>query len=193
MLDRKIIEFSWKELEIGFSRMFKGDSNIIFDANQKSEYFQRFNNSYDQIRNKYMKSDVEFLDRHKVAALIISTAIECGIVKPLKVEENFIFIGLEKLALSVGLSYMQTSLNKELRARSIKPEVKKFILPHALSCNTDYFDILSRNLYYVSSDRKNTLGFKLNVLDLANTLFLIEYITLLRLGIDPDQLSSFTN
>ena len=131
MLDRNIIEFSWKELEIGFSRMFKGDSNIIFDANQEKEYFQRFNNSYDQIRNKYMKSDVEFLDRHKVAALIISTAIECEIVKPLKIEENFIFIGLEKLALSVGLSYMQTSLNKELRVRSIKPEVNKFILPHA--------------------------------------------------------------
>lgn len=45
--------------------------------------------------------------------------------------------------------------------------------------------LCARNLYYAKTD------YKLNPLDLADRLFLVEYIALMKEGIDPDTLKDY--
>lgn len=62
-------------------------------------------------------------------------------------------------------------------------EIKE--LPNAQSCGTPYMEIMCRNLYYAKND------YKLNPLDLADRLFLVEYIALTKEGIAPDILKDY--
>ena len=56
----------------------------------------------------------------------------------------------------------------------------EYIMPRALVCETDYETIICRNLYYAKT------YYDLNPIDLANTLFLLEQFTLLKLDVDLD-------
>ena len=44
-------------------------------------------------------------------------------------------------------------------------------MPTDMACKTDYFDILTHNLYFSRND------YMLNPLDLVDKLFLLEYLT----------------
>lgn len=130
-----------------------------------------------------MYDDVQELDRHKLAAIIICSIIKADAIQsiyPYKAKE-YIFDGNEKIALDIGLSYMNASLKKLLSRRPQEGEkFDDFILPKASMCDTEYISIMCRNLCYAKRD------YKLNPIDLANTLFLLEYITLIQVGINPE-------
>lgn len=175
------IESIWEA--IGKAQEIYAENNeISFDITdaKKNSFSKKFQQTYFDIKKKYMKPDVIALDRHKVAAIIICTIIEEDIVKPTKeIDKNTIFLGSEMIALSVGLSYMQRSLNDILSELSIPKIINGYYMPTAMACQTDYFDIMARNLYF---SRKS---YVLNPLDLADKLFLIEYLTLESEMIDP--------
>lgn len=164
------------------NELYSKSDDIEFDISpeKKKDFSDSFEQEYNRIKETYMASNVNFLDRHKVAAIIICTIIkERIIINKRELDSNSIFMGLEMIALSVGLSYMQRELNDFLRRKGETKLVNSYTMPIAMACDTDYFDILSRNLYFANRD------YKLNPLDVADKLFLLEYITLKEKRIDP--------
>ncbi len=157
--------------------------NFHYNPDSEKNFFQVFDLYYNDIKTKVMYDDVQELDRHKLAAIIICSIIKANAIQcihPYK-EKEYIFDGNEKIALNIGLSYMNASLKKLLSRRPHEAEkFTDFIFPKASMCNTEYVSILCRNLCYAKRD------YKLNPIDLANTLFLLEYITLMQININPD-------
>lgn len=152
-----------------------------FKLNTNSEYvfFQKFDEFTEIVKSNFMKTDIVDLDRHKVAAIIICSIVECSVLKTnYECNEDELFDGNEKIAVNIGLSYMRATLIKMLDTTSEKDKFVDFYFPKALMCDTDYITILCRNLYYA---RKN---FILNPLEIANTLFLLENISLIKSNID---------
>ncbi len=89
------------------------------------------------------------------------------------------------MAMRVAIDYMIASLNRKLKEKGKSIEVNGITYPVALSCKTPYFEICCRSLYYA---RKH---YMLNELDIADRLFLLEYITLKDIGINPSILKEY--
>lgn len=162
----------------------KSDSRICFHQERKQTFFDRFQELYDYILNNFMavEKGITALDRHKVTAIITICGIESGFVSMDDVPDGGVFLGKEIISLSVALSFMQASLNEQLKKVGVNKEIKKFEFPKAWTCNTDYFDIMVRNLYYSQQH------WKINPLELSEKFFLIEYIELEKNEIDPEVL-----
>ena len=177
---RKAVNSIWEALEM--AKEIYSDTDLAFDLSEekKETFYSDFKAEYEHIKKEYMRPDVSALDRHKVAALTICKIIEHNIISTnKKLTNGEIFLGSEMIALSVGLSYMQRALNQILHSKSIPKKINSYHMPTALACKTDYFDILARNLYFAKKD------YKLNPLDIADKLFLLEYVTLEMEMIDP--------
>lgn len=180
-----LIENVWDLLENEYNKYSQENPNFRFDKAKKDCFKKLFSKEYDDVMNRYMDSSVEYLDRHKVAALIIVSILETNAIWYENLNEDYVFIGAELLALKVGLAYMVEKLNEKLYSRGVDKKLEKINFPNAQSCNTSYMDIICRNLYYAKTD------YKLNPLDLADRLFLVEYIALSSEGIDPDILKDY--
>lgn len=158
-------------------------NNFMFNIDSKEKFFYYFEKYYNFIKANVMYDNVQELDRHKLTAIIICSIIKAdplNSILPYK-ENEYIFDGNEKIAVDIGLSYMNTSL-KQLLSNRLNEErkFKDFIFPVASMCDTKYISIMCRNLYYAKK------YFELNPIDMANTLFLLEYITLLQVDIKPE-------
>ncbi len=177
----------WTLLEKEYEAYNKQNKN--FTANLTDEKKQAFHdlcdNKYDYIMKKYMDPSVMFLDRHKVAAIIIISLLELDIIHYENMDNDYVFIGAEVVALKVGLAYMVEKLNEKLKDRGVQKRVEMFEFPNAQSCKTPYMEIICRNLYYCKTD------YVFNPLDLSDRLFLVEYIALMKMGIDPDILKDY--
>lgn len=79
---------------------------------------------------------------------------------------------------------MQAQLNKLLDLKNEK-KIDRYVMPIPFSCETNYFDVICRNLYYEenSKDEDGEKLWRLNPLQLANTYYLIELYTLEHNGI----------
>lgn len=180
-----LIENVWDLLSNEYNKYGQQNSNFEFDITKKEAFEKFFTQSCDKIIKKYMDASVETLDRHKVAALIVISILEVDAISYINLDDDCVFIGAELLALKVGLAYMIEKLNEKLEAKGVNKKIETFIFPNAQSCGTSYMDIMCRNLYYTKND------YKLNPLDLADRLFLVEYIALFHEGIDPDVLRDY--
>lgn len=181
---RQLIESVWESIKKA-QQLYSDKQHVNFDVSdiKKDSFSKKFQEAYDVMKKKYMSKDVVALDRHKVAALIICTIVDEEIVTYTKnLDPNYIFLGNEMVALSVGLSYMQRSLNDRLQELSINKKINGYHMPTAMACKTDYFDIFARNLYFSKTN------YVLNPLDIADKLFLIEYLTLKNEMIEPNLL-----
>lgn len=170
----------WELLSEEFSKLNHENPNIIFDTAQKDKFEDIFLKSYKNVLERYMDKSVKNLDRHKVAAIIIISLLEVKPISYVGLDNSYIFIGNELTALKIGLAYMCEMLNEKLSKKGITTKLEQFDFPNAQSCDTSYMNIMCRNLYYAETD------YVLNPLDLADRLFLIEYIALSKNGIDPD-------
>lgn len=181
---RKTKEQIWSMFDEVCKDMQKDNDKIQFHPEQKQIFFKIFQEIYDCILNNCMAVDkgITALDRHKVTAIITISGIESDFVSMNEVASGVTFLGKEVVSLSVALSFMQATLNAQLKSVGIDKEIKEFIFPKAWTCNTDYFDIMVRNLYYSQQ------YWKMNPLELAEKFFLIEYITLEKYGIDTEVL-----
>lgn len=175
-------EATWNLFIKETDNMIQSDSNLKFHKEKYSLYRKEFEEEYNHIKDCYMKNEVQFLDRHKVAAIIIVSLIKVEPISYYKKEkaDKKIFIGTYFTAISVGLSFMLGVLNDKLESNKIK-RIEKYDFPPQMCCDQSYFDVLCRNLYILNSENR------LYPIDLANILFWIETYTLSKNGIDNTQ------
>ena len=176
----------WKLVKLGVNS--EVDMGISFHEERFNVFASCFEKNYKNILNHYMSSDVKALDRHKVTAILIISLIETEPLEIANLPPNKIFLGNENLALQIGLSYMQHELNDVMQEKGIKRKIAQYNMPMPISCNTSYIDVMGRNLYFSKSVDEWGDEWGLNPLELAERLFLIEYITLMCEGINPYEL-----
>lgn len=168
----------------------KYPTNFKYNDESEQNFNRNFDHFYNYIKFNVMYDNVQELDRHKLAAIIICSIIKSKVLQviPPYSEDQYVFDGNEKIAVNIGLSYMSSALKQLL---SSEPEEAKkfsdFIFPKASMCDTDYISILCRNLCFAQKH------YELNPIDLANTLFLIEYITLIQVSISPETMKQLCN
>lgn len=158
-------------------------AEMTFDNGSMSNFVNLFTKKYDEVMDRFMDDSVESLDRHKQASILILCTIECKVLSPIRrISEDEIFIGEQQIAFLLGLSYMKDRLNEILEANGQKP-IEKYQFPNAFSCATEYFDILTRDLYLQTHKDDSVY-----ILFLSHVLFLIEYYTIKELGVDMNVL-----
>lgn len=165
-------------------QMMQDDSDIVLDYAAVHYFSDTFDMLYKNIKEEFMKNSVVYLDRHKVAAIIIIAFVRTNALGYGKQLDNSMFWGNYKLAISVGLSYMLDRLNNELREKDCKTIITKYIMPEVFMDEMPYIDVLARNIYI--SEIQNVSD--VNVITLAEKLFMIEYITIQAYGISPNVL-----
>lgn len=154
-------------------------SNVNFQRNSKDAFIKDFEEKYKEILNFYMDSKDGDLDRHKQAAILLYCTLKNKLFKYNgKVDPDKIFVGCEQMGLLLCLSFMKDMLNNILKEIDEKP-INEYVFPEAFSCKTEYFDILTRDIYL-----QNYKDSGVYILFLSNILFFIEYTTLER--IRPD-------
>lgn len=176
-----VIRVIWDALKASCEWYIRKDSRLIFHDDLFETFRQKFIELYGSIMKKYMKPGVFELDRHKVASITIITSIQTGVIS-YKDEEShpeIIFLGQEMISTEVALTWMLRGLNTKLKEFGQSASIDHYYMPVAFACPTPYFEIFCRNLYFARID------YQLNPLDIAEKLFLLEYITLLDTAIDP--------
>lgn len=178
----------WDIVKIGADAMCAEDSKIRFKESQKHVFENSCKKIYDDIL-EYMEDKKNPLDRHKMTAIFIISVIKAEVLETTNKDEDAVFVGNYVLASEVGFSYMRKALNEKLEEKlegKTEP-IQEFYFPQANSCSTDYFRIFYRNLYFANTNSE----WNLNPLDIAERLFLIEYLTLEHNQIQPDILKEY--
>lgn len=182
---KQIIEAVWDSLKSEVEFYKKKDPNIEFATEKFEDFGKAFRVLYNHIKDEYMEESVDNLDRHKVAAIIIVVTLECELITYKKVlKDNQVFLGQEMIVAQLALSWMLRNLNEVLEEKGQQP-VRSYHMPEAFACPTPYFEILCRNLYFSKRD------YVLNPLDIAEKLYLIEYITVFKKGRDLSVLKEY--
>ena len=154
--------------------------DISFNTGEIDEYIIKVKEKYDCYKNKYLRDEVEYLDRHKMAAILVTCGVECKIINSKKTsgktDDEKIDIGVQKILLLAAFDYLLAIINSKIDAKSGKTvdRIKKISYPEAFTCPTQFIDILSRTLYYAEKD------YQLNEMELAEKFFLLEYISILK-------------
>lgn len=176
-----VIKVIWNALKDSCQWYIREDSRLIFREERFDTFRQKFIELYGSIMKKYMKPGVFELDRHKVASITIVASIETGIIscKNEKSHPGIVFLGQEMISTEVALTWMLRGLNTKLKEFGQSASISHYYMPTAFACPTPYFEIFCRNLYFAR------INYQLNPLDIAEKLFLLEYITLLDKEIDP--------
>lgn len=185
---RETVRSAWDLLSVAYKQNIGNDSNFTFDESLFDKCYSQFQYWHKTIQKYYMKDSKKELDRHKIAAILTISIIESkAICCKTALPDDQIFIGSQLLAVTCGLSYMQDQLNQILIENNYRT-IDKFDLPTPLSCDTDYLEVLARNLYFqeYGKDSDGKKIWSLNPLSLANEYFLIEYMTLLNRHIPID-------
>ncbi|MEY8522009.1 hypothetical protein AALA90_03130 [Lachnospiraceae bacterium 38-10] len=176
---KETVQAAWKVLEKAYVVAKSDNPGLKFNNKAFDECYLHFKQWRKLLMEQFMKPEVMELDRHKIAAILTISIIES---KAISYEGNLddkIFLGTQLLAVTCGLSYMQSQLNKILSMKNEK-QINKYVMPIPFSCETNYFDVIARNLYYeehVKDSNGNNL-WGLNPLQLANTYYFIELYTL---------------
>lgn len=178
---KQTIERTWELLENTVKQINKKKSGVLLEGDSYKRFDDNFREMYHEIKERYMENTVRNLDRHKIASIIIVSILKSNaIVYQGEIEQGEEFFGQYLIAASVGITFMQNQLNALLIEKNKGP-IKNLWFPDALSCDTPYFEIFCRNLYY--SNNNDAWG--INPLDIAEKLFLLEYMTMEKCGIDP--------
>jgi len=158
----------------------EGQSGCVFttDDSKKVEFITLFNGKYAAMR-EHMLDQKSFLDRCKVAAIIIDCVLESGFAQPIDPEKT---VAKEMLALDLGLEILLLLLNIKLKEVGKRP-VDRIFLPDSNYSVNAYDYVLARSLRL---DRE--MGRSVGLFELAGHMFLLEQITLLKNNIDPKKL-----
>ncbi len=185
----KTAEYSWDALEKCFEKdIHPKYPEIEFNKIKKEQFKRTFCESYKYVKAKYMTEDTECLDRHKQAAILICCVLKEDILVSQKIPEGKEFVGKYSLALSLGLAFMLDRLKERFDETGIEEEINDLTDIIAFACPTNYFDVLFRNLYFEEKEQGSVF-----VLTLANTLFLLEYIALMKKNIPFEKLREYND
>ncbi len=178
----------WKVIGKNAEQMREQYPSLVFHDEKKEEFDQEFKRQYQETMSRFMTDSTKELDSHKQAALIIICCLKIGVIEYSEDagEDNkecqTIPLVSQIIAVNTGLSFMQSYLSERLRKKKISTQVEQYYFPVAFACNTPYGNIMCRILYY---EQHKEHGMDFNVLELADRLFLLEYINLLQYGIEP--------
>lgn len=182
-------EKMWQAIQESFDfwNQKEKSQQLIFHSERKEKFIEAFAEHYEFIMDNFMTTETKALDTHKQVAIMLVSAWEANAIEQVSCEEGQIPLGCQAVLLDVAFSYLEQSINKKLEDIKVRPI--KLRLPKALACDTSYFNILRRMLYYelVLEGEQNNKGYCMayNILDWSDRFFLLEYITLLENGIDP--------
>lgn len=171
---------AWNALKNYYEKNKNGSlANVTFKDDSKESFVLDFETKYNEIKKLYMSTPEGNLDRHKQAAILLYCTTKNKVFGYKgEIDNDKIFVGCEQLGLMLCLSYMKDMLNNILEEINEK-KIDKYIFPTAFSCQTEYFDILTRDIYLQ--------GYKdagVYILFLSNIFYFIEYNTLK--DINPD-------
>lgn len=174
------IEHTWDIFYMEAARFIKEGAPIRFDETKKGEYIKVFIRHYNTIMDAFM-IDTPELDAHKQAAIVMISCLESqAVIVVEEPDEGTINILPQIIAVNIGLSFMNNALNALLDKMN-KEKISRYFLPIPFACNTPYYEIMCRLLYY----EQNRSDISFNVLEMADRLFLLDYINLLRNDINP--------
>lgn len=179
----------WAALQeaCAFWNQKEAEEKLTFHSERKKEFIDFFAKYYETIKGQFMTPETKALDTHKQAAIMLISAWEANAIEQTPCEEGQIPLGCQAVMLDVAFSYLEQSINRKLEDIRVRPI--KLKLPEALACDTSYFNILRRMLYYElpTRGRQGSEKYKMNynILEWSDRFFLLEYITLLENGIDP--------
>ena len=184
----KITEGVWQTITEAYEGYKSNYPELVFHNDKKEEFNSLYKEKYMDVMNMFMTDDTSELDSHKQAALITICCLQLNIIEYPKISSDNndeLFIIPQMIAIGVGLSYMLQCLNELLRVKNIKKQISQYYFPIALACNTPYEKIICRILYF----EQNHIGnMEFNVLELADRYFLLEYLNLLQIGVEPPML-----
>ena len=169
----QIKEVLWKAILNETEKIMKVDSAVVMYTDAKDLFFKNFDYYYSLVLDKFMKTNNQNLDRHKIAAIAICSILKSNILGIASGEKsrqivNNIFLANEKLALNIALNIIETNLKNEIDDIPYDEVFNEFVFPKPLSCERDYDEVICRDLYYAKT------YFELNPLSIANFLFLLE-------------------
>lgn len=176
----KFYEEIWQNVKIACR--YVENENIKFDETKRELYEKKCKELITVVK-QYMNTSSETLDRHKMAAILIIAIIKSEPLICEKVISDSVFVANYVVAVEVGLSYMRELLNDILEELE-ENMIDKYFFPESWTCENGYFRVFYRNLYFTNIN----IEWGLNPLDIAEKLFLLEYITLLKKGINPEKL-----
>lgn len=182
----EIYNIAWSSLE----KFLKDSNTLILQDNSMSKFTESCEELHKKIISEYMKSpspesdDEIQLDRHKLAAVIaisLSKGNYVGYTKDL--EADSILLGRYLAAIYVACSLVEKDMNNDLKAAGLisKYDIITLCLPEPIICDTKSANTLARMLIW---EERKKVDDCIRVLELANTLFLIEQYTLLINDID---------
>lgn len=175
----------WRAIKDTLKKYRQKDKKIIFN-DDFIKFRNGFTNRYNKIMTDYMKDDVRELDRHKIVAIMIVVCIEDEIITYSAKQDKMVSLAPYAIAVEVGLNWMYMGLKSELDKAGCSHTIQEYYMPAAFTCPTSYFNIFCRNLYYA-----NMYWSGLNPLDIAERLYLLEYITLQKNYVSPDVLKNY--
>lgn len=167
----------YKKINLLWNQIIKhlenvNNDGITINKNSYALFENVFCEMYDHVKNVYMDKSVNYLDRHKVGAIIIYSLLRVPVINYISEKADEIEIKKYQLALSAGLSYMQYELNHSRVINHEKP-IDKYTFPPIMYGDISYKDNLIRLLYFEDKEKNY------NVLSLAHLLFFIETYSLL--------------
>lgn len=178
-----LVKSIWNNIYTGIMYETGRDKNVDCAKDGKKKFQKKFIDLYHEISNKFMEDPTGALDRHKVAAIIMITIIDIDLLQSKlpngKTSDNKSYYGKYILAMNSGLDYLLGEINNVLKKEKTGKQLSTYYFPKATSCHTDYSKIFFRNLYYAEKN------YKLNPLDIAERLFLLEQLTFMKFDIDP--------
>ena len=181
-------EVAWETVLEDYKRNkenYEKSKKVIFHEDRKTVFFECFNKQ-EQICRRFMKESTKELDSHKLAAILTISLLESDVWEHIESNDGEISIVPEYVAVTVALGYMQNILNDYLEKLNVSTRIENYIFPIALVCDTPYIEIICRTLYYENNPKYE--NWQLNIMELSEKYYLLEYITLLHYGIDPLEL-----
>lgn len=178
----------WEVIGENSEQMKRQYPSLVFHGDKKEEFDREFKRQYKETMSRFMTDSTKELDSHKQAAIIIICCLKIGVVEypedapEHNADRETISLVPQIIAVNTGLSFMQSYLSERLREKKIPTKVEQYYFPVAFACNTPYGNSMCRILYY---EQHKEHGMDFNVLELADRLFLLEYINLLQYGIEP--------
>lgn len=184
-----IINQFWNSLLASFDRAHDNmeDGNTLhFNPTRRKKYTKIFSDTYSKILDKYMTAETVRLDAHKVAAISILAALKAEVVSQ-EPNEDLLSFGPYVIALDTALSYLSQKISEKVRVKYPNKESIDLVFPVPFICDTEYFDVMARLLYYENdgSHDENDSNMRYNIFEWADRFFLLEYLTYLQSGIDP--------
>lgn len=165
------LELVWNNLVSHVKILAQNNHSIIVKETIYNEFENTVHNMYFDLLKKAMGQNVKYLDRHKVAAIIIVALIDIRVIECREDESESSMRLLYQTAFSSGLSYMLYELNHD-RLSNGKDAISQYVFPHQMFGDDSYCENAVKMLCF---SRDNLDG---SILLLANILFLIEAYTL---------------